>query len=210
MEAANRTVSPWWIVGLVLLVAGAYTGLRGLSGQGFGGDGLGCELTELEGDGDVVPVRAVCEWEIAPDRLHAMLAEFEAHDDYFAGLAESTVLETVGGVTRVRQVHTASGISDRAAVVDWTVTDLGGGVRYAWTKAADQSGIDGRGLEATECAGSWEVTPTTDGARVVYEMRYAPGGSVPFFLTRWFQGAGIRSVLADFRDSAELEVVAAR
>jgi hypothetical protein len=113
-------------------------------------------------------------------------------------------------VTRVRQVHTASGISDRAAVVEWTVTPVEGGARYAWSKSDDQSAIDGRGLEATECAGSWEVVEREGGARVVYEMRYAPGGSVPFFLMRWFQGAGIRGVLAEFRDSAELDVVAAR
>jgi len=210
MDQANRTSSTWVILALALLVAGAYTGFRGLTGQGFGGDDLGCELTELPGDGDIVPVRATCSWEISPERLHEMLAEFDAHDDYFAGLAESTVLGADQGSVRVRQVHTASGISDRAAVVDWTVTEVEGGVRYAWNKSEDQSGIEGHGLEAIECAGSWEVVEDGDGTRVIYEMRYAPGGNVPFFLMRWFQGAGIRGVLADFRNSAELEVVASR
>jgi hypothetical protein len=210
MRFMQRTSHSWLAVGLVLIVAGAYTGLRGLSGHGFGGDSLGCELVELDAKGDVVPVQAVCDWEISPARLHALLAEFGSHDDYFGGLAESTVLPSDDGVTRVRQVHTASGISDRAAVVDWTVTEIEGGRRYSWTKAGDQSGIDGRGLEAIECAGSWDVLARGDDVRVVYEMRYAPGGNVPFFLMRWFQGAGIRGVLADFRDYAELDLVAAR
>ena len=38
---------------------------------------------------------------------------------------------------------------------------------------------------------------------MVYELRYDPGGSVPGFVVRWFQGSGVRTLVGELRSWAE-------
>jgi hypothetical protein len=189
----------------VLIAAGLFAGwgvLTGL-GSGRGGD---CRLSKLERDGPSIPVRAECDWPIPTDRLLAMLESWEAHALYFGNLRESAVLGFEGDSVIVRQLHQAAGISDREVVVEWNVTPLETGRRYSWHKSPDQSAATGRGVEAEDYEGSWEITSTETGSHLVLELRYAPGGRVPFFLVRWFQGSGIRQVLSELRSAAESEV----
>ena len=48
--------------------------------------------------------------------------------------------------------------------------------------------------------GMWQVTETSDGLHLDYELRYAPGGWVPDFVVRWFQGKGLVMTLRQLHD----------
>ena len=188
----------------VLAAAGLYAGWGALAGLGSGRGG-DCILTKLEHDRAPVSVRAECDWPIPVERLGAILESSEAQVHYFSSLGESTVLGTEGDSVIVRQLHRATGISDREVVVEWDVTPIERGRRYSWRKSPDQSAATGRGVEVEDYTGSWEITTTETGSHVVLETRYAPGGRVPFFLVRSFQGAGIRQTLDELRTAAESE-----
>ena len=82
--------------------------------------------------------------------------------------------------------------------------DIPGGKRFTWTKAPDQGTNSGAGVEIALNTGKWEVTKNTDGgSRVIYELRYLPGGRVPGFLVRWFQGTGMKLFVGELRSHAE-------
>ena len=101
------------------------------------------------------------------------------------------------------QLHKASGISDREIFLVLAHEDIAGGKRFTWTKAPVQEGMKGN-VEIEVDTGKWEVTAAPGGgSKVVYELRYAAGGSVPSFMVRWFQGAGIQALLGELRAYAE-------
>jgi hypothetical protein len=189
----------------VLVVAGLYTGTRSLTGLGSG-RGSDCRVTDLDHDQAPVSVRAECNWKVSPERLRTILESPEEQQLYFSNLGESKVLGVEGDAVIVRQLHRATGISDREVVVEWNEMPVEDGRRYTWRKSADQSAITGRGVEVEYYEGSWEITPTATGSHVVMETRYAPGGRVPFFLVRSFKGPGIRQMLDELRSAAESEV----
>jgi hypothetical protein len=188
-----------------LVAAGLYAGWGALTGLGAGRGG-DCILTELEGNGAPISMRAECDWPISPERLRPIIESWEAQARHFSGLAESAVLGTEGGSVIVRQLHRATGISDREVVVEWDVTPFENGWRYSWRKSPDQSAATGRGVEVEDYAGSWEITTAGTGSHVVLETRYAPGGRVPFFLVRSFRGSGVRQVLDELRSAAESNI----
>lgn len=153
----------------------------------------------------VQPVRAECDWPLQPSKLQSALHDLAHHADYFATVAESTVLGAgAGGTTLVRQVHVATGMSDREAIVAFTETAISGGMRYSWALDADQSQQTGKRVACALDTGKWEITDDgKGGSKVVYELRYDPGGSVPGFLVRWFQGSGVKSLVGELRSWVE-------
>lgn len=163
----------------------------------------GCVFFTGDRQGTYAPVRAECEWPIAADELQKLLAVNKAHADYFASVSQSRVLGPTTGGELVYQVHEASGISDREIVLLMGQEAIPGGTRYTWTRATDQSGITGKLVPTVVDTGKWEVSATATGSRVVYELLYDPGGSVPSFLVRSFQGAGTRTLVGELRAWAE-------
>lgn len=161
----------------------------------------GCTFYAGPTEGTVTPLRAECRWDVPADELHRLLADFGAHDDYFASVAESTVVSPIAGGTLVRQRHVASGISDRTCNLLFTTTDIAGGKRYAWSLTSDQSGL--AGVIPAKDDGKWEVVADGSGSKVVYELRYDPGGSVPSFIVRWFQGSGFRTLVLELEGWAK-------
>ena len=143
------------------------------------------------------PIRVECDWGFPPAVVHRVIDAPGEHHRIFASLSQSETLSRSGGVERVRQVHHATGISDREVVVEVRTSEIPGGRRYAWQKSADQSGRKVDGVEPEMTVGFWEVIDREGGVRVVYEVRYLAGGSVPAFLVRWFQGSGIQGVMKD-------------
>jgi hypothetical protein len=200
---SNKKGAAIGLIAVLILVAlyGSY--LRGLSGFGSG-RGHDCTLTTGPKNGEIV-MRAECDWPFSVDQVHNMLRAVGDHDRYFANLGESSVLEERDGFLRVRQIHQARGIDDREVVVDWVITPIDGGYRYAWRKSKDQSAVSGTRIEVEVHEGMWEITSTPTGTHVVYDMRYLPGGSVPAFLVRWFQASSVENVLAEARAAAEQE-----
>lgn len=145
------------------------------------------------------PVRVECDWDIDPDALSTVLSRPGDHHRIFDSLRDSETLGVAGGRERVRQVHKASGASDRELIVEIKTEPVAGGKRFSWRKCADQSGRKTDGVEPALSEGYWEVTARDGRSRLIYEIRYLAGGSVPAFLVRWFQGAGIKGVIRDLR-----------
>lgn len=193
----------------MLGVAAILQGTGRLSGHGFGfGRSDGCTLEQVPGEAGAARVLADCDWDVSATHLDALIRDWDAHERYFDNLAESTVLSDEGTRARVRQVHTASGISEREVVVDWYVEAVPNGHRYRWEKSVDQTGASGSRVEVERTTGFWEVTSRPAGVRLRYSVEYLPGGNVPAFLIRMFQSSGMRGVLADLRDAAERTQVA--
>ena len=152
--------------------------------------------------GDYSPVRAECDWPIAPDVLHRLVGKLEDHDLYFSSVKSADALDAASGI--YRQVHQASGISDREIILEMGSESIAGGTRYWWKKAADQGKLSGAGVEVAADTGKWEITNGANGgSHVVYELYYDPAGSVPGFLVRWFQGSGTRTLVGELRTRAE-------
>ena len=184
--------------GLLTLIVGGV----GMTGRATGSS-IGCHIKNGAIEDGVMPVRAFCEWPVPPDRLNAMLSAYGTHDEVFSLLAESSVLSTRGEVVRVRQIHSVSGISDREVVVDWTAEQTAKGKQYRWERSADQAETSGRNIIVPVHRGHWEVRPSGSCSELIYNAQYLPGGTVPPFLVRWFQGAGTEKVLKEFRQAAE-------
>lgn len=166
-------------------------------------DENGCVFFTGDRQGAYAPVRAECEWPIAADKLQRILAVNNSHADYFASVSQSRVLGPTAGGELVYQVHEASGISDREIVLVMGQEPIPGGTRYTWIRADDQSKVTGKLVATPVDTGKWEVTTTPTGSKVVYELLYDPGGSVPSFLVRSFQGSGTRTLVGELRAWAE-------
>ena len=153
---------------------------------------------------EVVPLRAECDWPIEPGKLQGLIAKIDNHNLYFSSVALSKVVATNNGESNVYQVHVATGISDREAMLLYTDSPIEGGHQYSWRVNPDQTGISGDKVRLVEDAGKWEVTANPGGgSHVVYELRYDAGGSVPSFVVRWFQGSGVRTLVGELRSYAE-------
>ena len=163
----------------------------------------GCVFYNGVSTGKTLPVRAVCEWTVPAARLHAMIAPANRFQEYLSGVSASDSVASPPGIIRVLQVHVFTGVTDRAAFMDYTVTDIPGGKRYAFQKAADQTALPERFVQIAQNTGKWEVTETSSGSRLVFEHAYDAGGYLPGFLVRWFQGAGTRQVLTEIKAFAE-------
>lgn len=164
----------------------------------------GCELSLGPADkAGVVPMRAECWWpEVTMQSWTTKMGNWAYHDEIWTAVAQSEVKRNAGDRVLVWQRHQAKGIADREVLLwMWHETRPDGAERYAWTKASEEALLvaDGR-VEVAASDGYWEARPDPQGGvRIVHELRYAPGGSVPGFLVRWFQGSGFETNVAECR-----------
>jgi hypothetical protein len=160
-----------------------------------------------KGDADssgVVPLRAECDWPIEASELMGLIEKIDDHNLYFSSVSVSRVVANNGGEHNVYQVHVATGISDREAMLIYGDEAIEGGRRYTWRVNPDQTGITGEKVRLAEDTGMWEISAKPGGgSRAVYELRYDAGGSVPGFVVRWFQGSGVRTLVGELRSFAE-------
>ena len=170
-----------------------------LAGWTPNGTDHGCTFYLGTANGSVQPVRAECDWPLPPEKVHRFVAATADHDLYFSSVEACDVLGPApGGGQRVRQVHVATGMSAREATLVFTTEAIPNGTRYAWSLAPRQEPTS-RVPVATD-SGMWEITRGTGGGtHVVYELFYDPGGSVPGFLVRWFQGPGVKTLVGELR-----------
>lgn len=165
-------------------------------------EGDGCRFFVGDAVDGFSPVRAECDWDLPPEKVQRVLADLARHDDYFTSVKQAERLPS----GRYRQIHQASGISDREIILDMGSEAIPGGTRYWWRKAADQSELTGNNVETTTNTGKWEVTAAAGGgtgSHVVYELYYNPGGSVPSFLVRWFQTSGTQQLVGELKRYTE-------
>jgi hypothetical protein len=160
-------------------------------------------LAEAPLPNGVVPMRAECHWpDVTVEHLDTLMSRFDAHASYFSSVTQS---ETVpgDGPTRSHQVHRAKGISDRECVLRMSRDKAGDTITISWTlDNGDLEPAKGRVLVAHD-DGFWQFSPHPDGgARVVHQLAYDPGGTVPGFLVRWFQTSGLEAVVEELEAAA--------
>jgi hypothetical protein len=149
----------------------------------------------------ITPLRAECHWpEASIDRIDARFGDQGVHDEVFSAIAESVVERTEGGVAFVRQVHTARGITDRECRLQMTRSLAGGTLTYGWSlDPAFATPAEGRVLVAHD-TGAWTFSAAPEGGvNVTYDLAYGPGGSVPGFMVRAFQGSGFEAAISELR-----------
>ena len=178
----------------------------------------GCRFESLPAASGELAARAVCEWALPTERISAALHDLEAHPQVLSGLAASELLPEEEGGVRSLQIHRQRGMSDRAVVVDWRFEELpdrdgdglADGERLSWRRADDQQAARGRGVVPKACEGAWQIEPIEGGTRVRYELRYAPGGGIPWFVLRQFDQVAVRSVTEELHRALATPDVAAR
>jgi hypothetical protein len=146
-------------------------------------------------------VTAQCVWpDLSVEKINSLLSVNSLHDELFNTVAVAVNVGTFQGRELFRQVHEASGISDREVVVQQWQTTISGGFRYDWTIHSDQSAVTGDNVSPEVNEGTWTVTERAEGgSNVQYELIYAPGGWVPRFVVNNFQSDGIVSMIGGFR-----------
>lgn len=153
----------------------------------------------------VAPIRADCHWpEVSAAALDKLLGDWAGADRIFSSVSVSEVKSGDRDRVTFFQVHVASGISDREAMLIGTRAAVDGGFRYAWTMqgATQPAPADGR-VTAGQDDGSWTVTDHPEGGvAVTYLLEYDPAGSVPAFFVRSFQSGGIVALAGDLRSAA--------
>ena len=161
----------------------------------------GCEFFVGETDATgVTPIRATCDWPYPATKLQHLLSQFDQHYRYFDMLEYSNLVSKDGEAVLIYQLHRLAGMPDREVVLRMWSEPIEGGVAYKWTKAENQTVLSGSGVEIELDTGMWQVTETADGLHLDYELRYAPGGWVPDFVVRWFQGKGLVMTLRQLHD----------
>ncbi len=190
----------WMIPLLPVVHAGPPAGFKQIDQEN------GCTFYKGPKDGDGnETLFADCYWqEVSVEKMDALLNRWDRHDTYFSTVAVSDIAGKVGDKTLVRQVHEAAGISDREVMLLMWRSEAKGGQRYQWIPAPDQTGRQGAGVLPDNDTGGWTVIPDArGGVRVEYNLLYDPGGSVPGFVVRWFQGSGFIQIVGEMREAAK-------
>lgn len=148
----------------------------------------------------VIPVYAVCDWaDVAPAKLHALLADWAGHARVHETIVSSKVEKSEGGRSLVHQVHQLSGVSDREVRIWMEKVPVEGGATYRWKNDGLVTPTKGN-VATAHHEGFWTVTDGPGGgSHVEYHLIYDPGGSVPGFLVRWFQASGTLTTTEELR-----------
>lgn len=149
-------------------------------------------------DGDLL-IRAVCEWDIPAKNVHQNIGDFENHVNIFSQLSKSELVSKDTEKTNILQVHDFPGLSDRTAIIEYKIQNLPDGKRYSFSKSTDQEGISSSYVELTQNSGSWEITETEDGSKIIFENFYSAGGYIPSTLTGWFQVSGAQKLMNELK-----------
>lgn len=157
-----------------------------------------CVITVGDRVGATDLVIADCQWPIPASTIIPVVKDAGIHDE----INSSVVSSVKAGDLLFHQVHQASGISDREVTLKFTIDTLSDGVKVSWTKAPTQQPMtDEDNVRAIQDDGYWEVHDNGDGtSRVLYGLRYDPGGRVPSWVVRAFQKGGIADIVEEMRD----------
>ena len=154
-----------------------------------------------EGAAGIAPLSVECVWPEADFvELDDILGRPGDHDDVFTLIVSSTVVSEADGVLYVKQVHNSPPLDKRELVQQMGRTEEGGAVIHWWKKAATQPAVASGHVNPDKNAGRWILKENpAGGVFLTYELDYEPGGSVPAFVIRAFQGGGVLDFLGDLR-----------
>jgi hypothetical protein len=162
----------------------------------------GCTVT-LTGvdEHDVPSFRGECEWSIAPTWVTAVLTDPERLDRGSSLLEQSRRLPD-GRIVNVQK--TGWPFENRQSTVAVQDERLpNGGVRRSYRLAEEQAPLADGAVQVAVDEGRWEVSASSNGTRVVLEMRYAPGGNLPARVVQSMSPKYIAKGLDELRVSAE-------
>jgi hypothetical protein len=163
------------------------------------GEDNDCVFYKGDREGDIIPVKAICQWTVSAKKLHKALGRARDYDLYFSSVASSDPIDAPTGIQRVLQRHVHSGMSDRAVYLDYTRGPIKGGTRYSYKKAKIARPLPKDHIEIELIRGYWEVRATPSGAHLTFVSRYAAGGSIPDFLVRWFMTSGVKEMIGELK-----------
>lgn len=164
----------------------------------------GCTLFKGVEEAGVTPMRAECHWaDVEPGALTAKLSDYEGYDELIFAITTSAVIGERDGAKLVHQVQETRGIAPREVVIAMRTEATDGTTRVSWkTAEAKLELVDGHVLSPRN-DGAWEVSAHPDGgARVIHEIAYDPGGSVPGWVVKWFQVGGMLQVMEEVHAAA--------
>ena len=160
-----------------------------------------CTLSKEEPVGTVVPVRLVCLTDLNSEALYSVVRDPLQQAKVFSSLGDRTrILSDEGDHLRVQQFHENRLIADREVIVEWRVSGATALRTVAWRRAEDQTGTTGKNVLPDMHEGRWEISPEGGGAKVVYYVKYLPGGHIPDRMVRTFVGKGVRKVVSELFD----------
>lgn len=162
----------------------------------------GCTVKLVSVDARNVPTfRGECAWGVAPGFIAAVLTDAKRLDASSSLLIASDPLPD-GRIVNVQK--TGWPFEDRQSTVEVHDERLAdGGVVRRYKLAAEQvAPRDGAVLVSVD-EGSWHVSATPSGSRVVLEMRYEPGGNLPTRVVQNMSPKYIAKGLDELRVAAE-------
>ena len=80
-------------------------------------------------------MRVVCHWEIPIEKILAVIEPANIFDDFLSGVLESIRVDSPKTITRVFQIHSLLGLTNRAAFVDYTILSIPEGKKIQKFKA---------------------------------------------------------------------------
>lgn len=186
--------SPCLTLAVVLVLAAP-----ALADVGATSEGCSVERTGEDARGVGVYVSR-CHWPLPFEIVERAFSDDDLMEASNENLAEARDL----GDGRSVNVHTHFGVADRQSTLEGVREPLpGGGVRHRYWASPRQAPLEPGRVQVLVDEGVWDITPDgAGGTRVLFEMRYDPGGNLKPWLIRRFQAAGIASSLESLRRSA--------
>ena len=147
------------------------------------------------------PGRLACLTDLNSEALYSVVRDPLQQAKVFSSLGDRTrILSDEGDHLRVQQFHENRLIADREVIVEWRVSGATELRTVAWRRAEDQTGTTGKNVLPDMHEGRWEISPEGGGAKVVYYVKYLPGGHIPDRMVRTFVGKGVRKVVSELFD----------
>lgn len=142
-----------------------------------------------------------CRWPIPVAFVERAFSDEDLMQESNENLGEGHDL----GDGRSVNVHTHFGVADRQSTLEGAREPLpGGGARHRYWASPRQAPLVPGRVQVLVDEGVWEIAPDGTGAtRLLYEMRYDPGGNLRPWLIKRFQAAGIARSLDALRRTAE-------
>jgi hypothetical protein len=186
---------------LMSVIAGAALPAASVA-SGEEASGPGCTVKLVNVDERSVPTfRGECVWSVAPAWVSTVLTE-PGRFERSSSLLKSSQRLADGRIVNIQK--TPWPFEDRQSTIAVNDEPLpGGGVLRRYRLAEAQAPLVEGAVQVGVDEGSWEVAPHPSGTRVVLEMKYEPGGSLPTRIVQSVSPKYIAQSLDELRVSAE-------
>jgi hypothetical protein len=166
----------------------------------------GCAIAmRPESDPAGAAMRAECAWpEVPAAGLVRMLEVYADYPRFVFPIDEARVERRDGERALVYQRQSMIGLADREVLLWMTREAVPGGVRFAWSAAAEEPlALRPGAIRTPRNTGYWEVVADgAGGSRVVHEVALDAGGAVPRWIIDLVRTHAFARILSDVRSAA--------